>query len=70
MTTATVQYYEAFGVVYRWIRTSDSGNLLERWTASGWIDWPDLIAACGIGGDTSYEQITSEEADELMASAK
>lgn len=68
---ATTQYY-AVGdaltgkVLYRWVR-SEHGDLMQRWTPEGWISWPDLIRACGIGGDSCYEPITAEEAAVLRS---
>ncbi len=51
--------------VFRWV--NEPGILkLEKWTGSEWIDWPDLISACGIGGSTEYVQIDEKEARNMM----
>lgn len=51
--------------VFRWVEGPEL-LLLEKWDGEGWKHWPDLIAASGMGGDTSYEVITKAEADRLM----
>lgn len=68
MADRNIQHYTfGQGTLYRWVQqTGPKPILLQRWTGKEWIAWPDLIAASGIGGDTSYEEITTEEAEQLM----
>ena len=62
-----IQHYTAGnGTLFRWVQqTGPVHMLLQRWNGKEWISWPDLIAASGIGGDTSYEEIDEEEAQRL-----
>lgn len=62
---ATQFYTKGRGSVFRWVEGPD-GTLMQKWTGTEWIHWPDLIAASGMGGDTSYEEITKAEAQQLM----
>lgn len=52
--------------LFRWIEGPDTLKL-EKWTGEAWVDWPDLLRATGMGGNSEYVRITEEEARPLLA---
>lgn len=46
-------------------RFADDGSSGERLDNGEWVDDPNLLAFCGIGGDNDYHEITKKEARKL-----
>lgn len=70
--TTTTTYYSTDGGngsqhrgLFRRVDDGADELVLERWTGTGWVDWPDLLAASGIGGNSEYVIITAAEAKRL-----
>ena len=63
MTTVTYYTDELPGALYRWKRDGKT-HLLQKWSRDdgSWLDHPDLISACGIGGTSEYQVIPEDVA--------
>ena len=54
--------------VGRWYENDEGDIALEKWTKDGWVDWPELLAASGMGGSNPFVLMTEQEAQEWIES--
>ena len=53
--------------VGRWYEDDEGEIALERWVDGEWEDWPELLAASGMGGSNPFVPMTEGEAQKWIA---
>jgi len=54
--------YGGILAVGRWYEDDEGEIALEKWADGKWVDWPELLAASGMGGSNPFIPITETEA--------